>query len=218
MQVHTFTFNDFLEKTYIVSDETLECVIVDPGCHSKKEVGELIDFVEQKKLKPVKIINTHCHVDHVLGVDALKNHFNIKFHASKDDKYLFDNLVPTARNFGIIIRKAPKIDVYISGENTIEFGNSSLQVLEVPGHSVGHLAFYSEKEKFVISGDVLFKDSIGRTDLPGGDLDVLLDSIRTKLLTLPDDVTIFPGHGYNTTISAEKLNNPFLKQEFANKY
>lgn len=211
MQVNTLIFNDFSENTYVIFDETNEAVIIDPGCFYEKEKNALVQYFERKNLKPVKIINTHCHIDHVLGVDFLKEKYGIEFYASKKDEYIFDFLLVSAKMYGLAVDKAPKIDKYIAEGDIISFGNSELKILDVPGHTLGHIAFYSEKEKFVITGDVIFKDSIGRTDLPGGDLDILLDSIKNKLFLLGEDFTVFPGHGEPTNIGTEMMHNPFLR-------
>ena len=210
MQVVKIIFNSFSVNTYVLFDETREAIIIDPGCNSEDEKQELVRFLKEKGLKPVKIVNTHCHIDHILGVDFLKETYNIKFYASKEDEYLIENAIASSEMFGLGLAKAPKIDNYISEKDEITFGNSSLKVLEVPGHCNGHLAFYSDADKFVLTGDVLFKDSIGRTDLPGGDLDVLMDSIFTKILPLGDDYAVLPGHLGNSDIGTERKNNPFL--------
>lgn len=213
MQVNTLVFNDFSENTYVIFDETNDAVIIDPGCYSAKEQEAFVQYLERKQLNPVKIVNTHCHIDHILGVNFLLEKYNIDFYASKEDEYLFDFLLFSAELYGLKINKTPQINHYISEKDTIKFGNSELKILEVPGHTKGHLAFYTQKEKFVITGDVLFKDSIGRTDLPGGDLDILLNSIRNKLFKLGEDFTVFPGHGEITNIGTEIMHNPFLRIE-----
>ncbi len=211
MQVDKLVFNSFSVNTYIVSDETGEAIIIDPGCHSDSEKESMVKFLKDKNLKPVKIVNTHCHIDHILGVDFLKDTYGLDFYACKNDEYLFDFLQASAQMFGFYNVSAPKIDAYVAQNDYITFGNSKLKVLEVPGHTAGHVAFYSEVDKFVIVGDVLFKGSIGRTDLPGGDLDELIDSIRNKLFPLGDECVVFPGHGDETNIGGEVMYNPFLR-------
>jgi hydroxyacylglutathione hydrolase len=210
MQVVKIIFNSFSVNTYVLFDETKEAIIIDPGCNSPEEKQKFAEFFKEKGLKPVKIVNTHCHIDHILGVDFMKDTFGIEFYASKDDEYLIENAMISSEMFGLGLAKAPKIDNYISEKDEIKFGNSSLKILEVPGHCNGHLAFYSDVDKFVITGDVLFKDSIGRTDLPGGDLDVLMNSIFTKILPLGDDYAVLAGHMGNSDIGTERKNNPFL--------
>ncbi|MBN2662065.1 MAG: MBL fold metallo-hydrolase [Bacteroidales bacterium] len=210
MQIKQLTFNAFFENTYIVFDETNEAIIIDPGMNSDRENQKIVDFINKNNLKPVKIVNTHCHIDHILGIDFLKETYLIECYSGKNDEYLLADAIEKANMFGLKLKKAPQIDNYISEKDEIIFGNSKLKILDVPGHTSGHIALYSLKDKFVITGDVLFKDTIGRTDLPGGDLDQLLNSIRTKLLSLDDEYTVFAGHGEKTSIGYEKLNNPFL--------
>jgi glyoxylase-like metal-dependent hydrolase (beta-lactamase superfamily II) len=168
------------------------------------------EVLKNQQLKPIAIVNTHLHIDHIFGIDYMKKYYKTELWANEKDSYLLDNAQQTAKMFGFEFEQIPVIDKSISEKDEIKFGNSVLKILEVPGHTLGHLAFYSEIDKFVMTGDVLFKDTIGRTDLPGGDLDTLLNSIRTKLLTLGDDYTVFPGHGLSTNIGVEKRENPFL--------
>ncbi len=210
MRVNRLIYNAFQVNTYVIFDDTKEAIIIDPGMGSADEQKKMLSFLDRNGLKLTKIVNTHCHIDHILGVDFLKTKFGVKFYASKKDEYLFENLPQIAEMYGLDILQAPKIDVYLSENDEITFGNSVLKILEVPGHSTGHLAFYSNEDKFVITGDVLFKDTIGRTDLPGGNLDELMHSIGTKILPLGDDFTIFPGHGAETEIGMERKDNPFL--------
>lgn len=210
MQVKQLVFNAFLENTYVIFDGTKEAIIIDPGMNSDAENKKMVDFINQNNLKPVKIVNTHCHIDHVLGIDFLKETYSIECFSGKNDEYLLTDVVEKADMFGLKLDKTPKIDKYISEKDEIKFGNSTLKILDVPGHTSGHIALYSEEDKFVVTGDVLFKDTIGRTDLPGGNLDQLLNNIRTKLLTLGDEFEVYPGHGEKTSIGYEKLNNPFL--------
>ena len=210
MEIVKIVFNPFAENTYIVFDDTKEAIIFDPGCNSANEKQKIVEYFNKSGLKPVKIINTHCHIDHILGVDFLKETYGIKFYASKDDEYVLDIAVDSAKMYGLNFDKVPVIDHYISELDEITFGNSSLKILEVPGHSKGHLAFYSEKDKFVVTGDVLFKDSIGRTDLPGGNLDILMNSIFKKIIPLGDEFVVLAGHGPDTEIGTERKYNPFL--------
>ena len=210
MKTKKFIFNLFQVNTYVLYDETKEAIIIDPGCSSENEKQQLLDYIKKNELKPIAIVNTHCHIDHVIGVDFLKNYFGIEFWASKDEQYLLDGIVEVAHIYGVEIDKSPIIDKHISAMNEISFGNSKLTVIEVPGHTNGHLAFFSSEDQFVLTGDVLFKDTIGRTDLPGGNLDQLMNSILTQILPLGDEVDVLSGHGPDTTIGAERKNNPFL--------
>ncbi|MEA3452367.1 MAG: MBL fold metallo-hydrolase [Bacteroidota bacterium] len=210
MKISKFVFNLFQVNTFVLYDETKEAIIIDPGCGSDTEKKQLLDFIEKNELKPKAIVNTHCHIDHIIGVDFLKEHYNIEFWANRDDQYLLDIIVEVANMYGVDLDKAPVIDKHISALNEISFGKSKLALIEVPGHTDGHLAFFSPKDQFVLTGDVLFKDTIGRTDLPGGDLDRLMNSILTQILPLGDEVDVLSGHGPDTTIGAERKNNPFL--------
>jgi len=203
-------FNPFSENTYVLHDETGEAVIIDPGCYDKAELKQLYDYIETNTLKPVRIINTHAHIDHVLGVAAVKLKYNIPFSLHRIDEPLLKAVKTYASNYGFTHFDEPEIDSYIDEGDTVTFGNSSLRILFVPGHAPGHVAFVHDEQQFVIGGDVLFRQSIGRTDLPGGDLEILLDSIRTKLFTLADGYTVYAGHMQPTTIGYEKKNNPFL--------
>lgn len=210
IHIETFVFNPFAENTYVLHDETRETVIIDPGCYDKQELTELTDYIETNALKPVQIINTHAHIDHVLGIAALKRKYNIPFSLHALDEPLLKAVKSYASNYGFSGFDEPEIDKYLAEGDTVQFGNSSLKVIFVPGHAPGHIAFVNEEQRFVIGGDVLFHTSIGRTDLPGGDHNQLLMSIRNKLFTLPDDYTVYPGHMQLTTIGFEKKNNPFF--------
>lgn len=210
MNIKSFAFNAFQENTFIVSDETGEALIIDAGCYNETEVDALSDYLEENRLKPVKLLNTHCHIDHIVGVNSLKEKFKIPFAASLEDKYLLDTAVQQAMVLGFSITENPTIDENVE-EGVFSFGKSEFQVFAVPGHSVGSLAFYSEKDNFVIVGDVLFNGSIGRTDLPNGDYDTLINSINSKLMVLPKETVVYPGHGPSTTIGKEHDTNPFLK-------
>ncbi len=210
ISIEKFVFNDFQVNTFILSDETKECLIIDPGCFTLEEKAQLLDYCNKNKLKPEKIVNTHCHVDHVLGNAFVINSYNIPAAAHKDDQYLLDGVVEYGQVFGFTVEDPPGINEYLEDNSLVEFGKSQLNVLHVPGHSRGSIALYSPDQKFIIAGDVLFYGSIGRTDLPGGDYDTLINSIKTKILTLPENVIVYPGHGPSTTVKAEINTNPFL--------
>lgn len=210
ISVKKFVFNDFQENTFLVSDDTKECLIVDPGCYSIYEKNELKDYCYSNKLKPVKLINTHCHIDHILGNSFVSKNFNIPTAAHKDDQNMMEGAVEHGQMFGFIAESPSGIDEYLEDGDIVKFGKSELKVFHVPGHSMGSIALYSESQKFLISGDVLFNGGIGRTDLPGGDYNTLINSIKTRILTLPGSVTVYPGHGPSTTVSYEIDTNPFL--------
>jgi hydroxyacylglutathione hydrolase len=210
IKVQKFVFNPFSENSFLLYDETGECVLADMGSYTVDEKKKVLYFIENNRLKPVMIVNTHCHVDHVLGNSFFKNKFKIINAAHADDEFLLENAVETGRIFGLEVEAPPKSDVYLQEGKRLSFGNSFLEVLHVPGHSPGSVALYSKDDNFILTGDVLFNGSIGRTDLPGGDYDTLIRSIREKLLELPDDVLVYCGHGAETTIGEEKVSNPFL--------
>lgn len=203
-------FNSFGVNTYILHDETGECVIIDPANYSEEEDMALRSYIEQHNLTPVLHLNTHCHIDHVLGVHFVKNSYNIPFHAHIEETALLEKAPLMGEVFGFKVKPIPKPDMHLSHNDTVSFGNSELRAIHVPGHSRGSLAFYSGSDGFVITGDALFAGSIGRTDLPGGDYDMLIGSITSNLLSLPPETTIWPGHGENSTIGNELENNPFF--------
>jgi hydroxyacylglutathione hydrolase len=210
MFVHCFTFNAIQENTYLVYDESKECVIIDPGCYSKAEQQTLQDFITAKGLKVVKLLNTHCHVDHVLGNDWVKRTYHVKLHLHPLEEAVLRAVPLYAAMYGFPQYAPAEPDVFIDQSQEIKFGSSTLAILFVPGHSVGHLAFYSPQHNFCISGDVLFYGSIGRTDLPGGDFDTLKNSIYQTMYKLPDETKIYAGHGQPTTIGREKKYNSFF--------
>lgn len=205
-----FVFNPFQENTYLLYDETNECVVIDAGTNETTEQLELITFIEENDLKLVKILNTHCHIDHILGNAFLVDKYKVSSVAHKADIPLLERSNDMAIAFGFRIQKPPMPDVWVNHGDIIEFGNAKLKVIHVPGHSPGCIAFYSEDQGFVVVGDVLFKGSIGRTDLPGGDYDTIIQSISENLFTLPENVVVYPGHGEKTTIGLEKATNPFF--------
>lgn len=210
LHIKCFTFNPFSENMYVLYDETGEAVIIDPGCYEKEERGELFDYIKNQRLKPTKLLNTHCHIDHVLGNSFIKNTYDIPLWFHKDEEPILRAVPTYASNYGFPLYQDSKADHYIREGEMVKFGNTSLESILVPGHAPGHLVFYHEEEKTCIGGDTLFRGSIGRTDLPGGDHETLLHAIKNKLFALPDDVKVYPGHGPATSIGAEKLNNPFV--------
>ncbi|MGB0525010.1 MAG: MBL fold metallo-hydrolase [Flammeovirgaceae bacterium] len=209
IEIKQFTFNPFAENTYLLFDETKACVIIDPGCYEKQEQQELLDYITKKELNVEKVINTHCHIDHVLGNKFCKDTFQVDVLIPPKEEQVLRSVSVYAPIYGFANYQEIPADGFLPEEGEFKFGNSSLKILFVPGHAPGHLAFYAAEQKFCVSGDVLFQGSIGRTDLPGGDHDTLIRSIRTMLFTLPEDTTIYCGHGPRTTIAFEKKHNPF---------
>lgn len=210
IKIDFFTFNPFQENTYILSDDSGECVIIDPGCYDSFEKDELDSFIKNQKLKPVRLLNTHCHIDHVLGNKFVADNYKLQVELNFLEIPLLRAVVDYAPQYGIFCEPSPEPFALINEGDVIKFGNSNLEILFTPGHSPGSICFYNEKEKILIGGDVLFQMSIGRTDLPGGDYETLIKSIREKLFILPDDIKVYPGHGPETNIGFEKRNNPFL--------
>lgn len=211
LQLQRFVFNPLQENTYVLYDSTGECVIIDPGCYEADEKEDLIDFISTNNLTVKMLLNTHGHVDHVLGNAFVKKKYNVHLYLNKKDEPVLKAVKVYAPNYGFFQYQEAEPDEFLEEGDVIKFGQQQLKILFVPGHSPGHVAFYAEDHKVIISGDVLFYNSIGRTDLPGGNFDTLIQSIHKKLFTLPDDVTVYPGHGQETTIGFEKKTNPFCR-------
>lgn len=209
--IQQFICNPFEENTYVLSDETGECVIVDPGCHEPHECDTLKDYIESNGLKPVALLNTHCHIDHVLGNRFVYETYGLRpcFHIL--EKPLLEGAAAWGAGWGIFMQPSPEAGQYLNEKDTVRFGNAELNILFVPGHSPGSIAFHHPIEKWMISGDVLFHMSIGRTDLPGGNHKTLLSSICTQFWPLDPDTIVYPGHGTSTTIGKEKAENPFFQ-------
>ncbi len=209
IHIQSFTFNPFQENTYLVWNDQKECFIIDPGCHDRREEAELVSFIEKNELKPVALLNTHCHIDHVLGNEFVARKFGLSPQIHKLEIPMLNAVGASAQMFGL--NYSPSPEPTILPANSIMLGDEKFEILCVPGHSPGHVAFYHPDSKTLVSGDVLFRKSIGRTDLPGGDMQTLLDSIRDILFVLPEDIKVYAGHMEPTTIGYEKAHNPFLR-------
>ena len=210
INIKKFTFNQVQENTFVAYDETGECVIIDAGCYFENEQQQLDAFISKQQLKPVKLINTHCHFDHIMGVTHCRTKYNIDFEAHESEVPLIEQASEHGDLYNIPMKPVDAPDSFFQEGDQITFGNSFLQVIEAPGHSPGGVVFYNPDQKILIAGDVLFYGSIGRTDLPGGSFERLVGNIKTKLLTLPEETVVYCGHGPETTIGFEKKNNPFL--------
>ena len=211
MNIAIFTFNPFAENTYVLYDESKECIIFDPGCSNRDEQQQLTDFIDSNGLTPVQLINTHCHIDHVLGNKFISEKYNLPLTSHQGESVILAMQPQVSTMYGVPYDPSPEITIFLEDGDSVTFGNTKLKVFFTPGHSPASISFYNEEEGIVLGGDVLFQGSIGRTDLPGGDFDTLAKSIREKLFVLPDDVVVYSGHGPSTTIGVEKRTNPFVK-------
>lgn len=209
LTIRSFTFNAFEENTYVAYDETRAAILIDPGCYAKEEQDELAVFIESKALNVELILNTHGHVDHVLGNFFVKRKFNAPLYIHAADLPVLKSVKSYASNYGFSGYQEVLPDAFLEEGVPVKFGSTALEVLFLPGHSPGHVGFYVPAQKILIAGDVLFYRSIGRTDLPGGNTEILLNSIHQKLFRLPEEVVVYPGHGRATTIGEEKVQNPF---------
>lgn len=211
MKVKIFTFNPYSENTYVLYDESKECVIIDPGAYSMEEQNALYNFVKSEDLNPVLLLNTHAHIDHVLGNKFVYDSFGLKPQMHEAELPYLHAVASYAPQMGFNYQLSPEPEIFLKEEGVVSFGNSELEIIFAPGHSAAHLCFYSKEDDFLIGGDVLFRESIGRTDLPGGNHELLLNSIKSKLWPLPETCVVYPGHGGTTTIGHEKVNNPWLR-------
>lgn len=211
LTVQPFTFNPVRENTYVVYNEKGDCCIIDPGCYFASEEQQLTGFIEQNSLKPVLLLNTHCHLDHIFGNRFVHKQYNLLLHLQPLEKAVLEYGPTAGQLWQLPFDNYDAELVFIDEGQTMQIGDEELQILFTPGHSPGSISFYSVAHKFVISGDVLFEGSVGRTDLPGGDFTILEESIKMKLYTLPPDVIVHPGHGDSTTIGDEMKSNPFVK-------
>jgi len=210
INIQTFTFGPFQENTYVLYDSSKECIIIDPGCYDEQERMELADFIETNKLHPVRLLNTHCHIDHVVGNNFVAKKYNLKLEINKHDLGTLHSLMMVARMYNLQAEPSPEPAVFLDEGDIVKFGNSMLEIVFTPGHSPGSITFYNREQKMMIAGDVLFYGSIGRTDLPGGHYQTLIDSIKNKLFPMGDDFVVYNGHGPSTNIGFERKNNPFL--------
>ena len=208
VKVSPFQFNAFQENTFIVSDDNKNCVIIDPGCYEKHEEVELFGFIDTHQLKPLALLNTHAHIDHILGNASVKEKYNIPLYLHKDDITTMQAVASYAHVYGFEKYKiSPDPDEFLIHNSLLTFGSINFKVYHTPGHSVGHVVFFEEANQFVINGDVLFNGSFGRIDLPGGDINTLKNSIFDVMFQLPEDTVVFCGHGPETTIGKEKQDN-----------
>lgn len=210
VKIKQFTFNPFQVNTYILYDDTGECAIIDASCYDKQEKKQLAEFISDQNLKPVAQLLTHCHIDHMLGSRFISKTYKLKPMTHKDSLPFLENSKEYGKVFGFDVDKPIMPDTFLDDGDIIEFGEQALKVIYTPGHAAGSLCFYNEVSGMLFAGDVLFQNSIGRTDLPTGDHDLLIKSILHKLMVLPGGTIVYPGHGPKTTIQEERTTNPFL--------
>jgi len=210
IKIQKFTFNPYQENTYVLYDETGECVIIDPGMNNGSEQNALDSWIKEAGLNPVLLLNTHCHIDHVFGNKFVFDQWGLKPQFHKGELSVLQAVPAYAPQMGMYYELSPEPEVFLGENGKVSFGHSELELIFAPGHSPAHLCFYAAKDGFLIGGDVLFYASIGRTDLPGGNHEQLIANIREKLFLLPDATEVYPGHGPSTSIGFEKQNNPFL--------
>jgi glyoxylase-like metal-dependent hydrolase (beta-lactamase superfamily II) len=210
LNVKVFIFSPIQENTYVLFNEKSECAIIDPGCYFQEEKENLQAFINQENLVPKFLLNTHCHLDHVFGNRFIAETFGLVLHLHKKEESMLQMAPASGLMFNVPFDNYQGDFIFLKEGDSIFLGHDKLEVIEAPGHSPGSICFYCREQRFIISGDVLFENSIGRTDLPGGDHQTLLNSIRQKLFTLPDDVIVYNGHGPQTTIGREKKYNPFV--------
>lgn len=211
MEIQHFTFNPFQENTYLLINEKKECIIIDPGCYFEEERKHLLTYIEKEGLKVTRLLNTHCHIDHIFGNRLVVKTYGVGLEMHPQDKIVLDRSPEIGKMYNIPFEPSPEPVRFLEDGEKILFGDDELEVLLTPGHSPGSVCFYAAGQQFLIGGDVLFFQSIGRTDLPGGSHQTLINSIQKKLFVLPDEVKVYPGHGQSTTIGYEKQHNPFLR-------
>lgn len=205
-----FTFSPVQENTYVLYNEQNKAIIIDPGCYFTAEQETLKKFIEDTQLEPVRLLNTHCHLDHVFGNKWVSETWNLELHLHAGEEQMLQLAPLSGEKWGLPFRNYSGPLHFLEEGDTIRLGNDALKVILAPGHSPASICFYCEEQGFLIGGDVLFRESIGRTDLPGGNHETLLKNIREKLFVLPDEVVVYPGHGPSTTIGYEKRHNPFF--------
>ncbi len=208
--IAAFCFNPFQENTYVISNHNKECWIIDPGCFNLQEQEVLTGYIEENALKPVKLLNTHCHLDHIYGNKFISDEYNLELGVHEKELPILERADATARMFGVKIPEKCEVGYFIKEGDQLQLGESIFDVLFTPGHSPGSICFSNKEELYAIVGDVLFQGSIGRTDLPGGDHYTLIKSIKTQLLVLNEATRIYNGHGASTTIGEEINTNPYL--------
>lgn len=211
LQIKSFVFSPIQENTYLLHNELKECVIIDPGCYFDEEKNALQDFITKSGLKPKMLLNTHCHLDHVFGNKFISETYRLTLHLHEKEKQVLSFAPTSGLMYNMPFDNYSGEFIFLKEGDKILLGDDALEIIEAPGHSPGSICFYCKKQHFLIGGDVLFQRSIGRSDLPGGNHQTLLNSIRQKLFVLPEETIVYSGHGQPTSIGVEKLYNPFLQ-------
>jgi glyoxylase-like metal-dependent hydrolase (beta-lactamase superfamily II) len=210
LKIKSFVFSPIQENTYLIYNEFNDCIIIDPGCYFPHEKDELAAFITQSGLKPQMLLNTHCHLDHVFGNKFVAEKYKLTLQLHEKEKLLLDYAPTSGLMYDLPFDNYAGPYIYLKEGDTVKLSEDELKVVEAPGHSPGHICFYCEKQHFIISGDVLFNRSIGRTDLPGGNHQILIKNIKEKLFVLPEQTIVYSGHGPETNIGDEMKYNPFL--------
>lgn len=210
LTLQRFTFNPFEENTYLLINEAKQALLIDPGMFSAEEEKILADYIQENQITVQNILLTHTHLDHIFGLKHAVEKYHVPFYLHADDIVIYKNASQSAMRFGIAI-ELPKQDFELFFSDEFIFGQEKIKLIHAPGHSPGSVCFYLQNEKILIGGDVLFNMSVGRADLPGGDYDTLIKSIQTKIFTLANETLVYPGHGPETNIGFEKMNNPFFR-------
>ncbi len=211
LALKSFTFSPVQENTYVLYNEQKQCCIIDPGCYFPEERDELKMFIKKTDLSPVLLLNTHCHLDHVFGNKFVHDTWGLNLHIHTKEKPVLDFAPQSGLMYQLPFNNYDGPLVYLKEGKNINIGEEELEIRFTPGHSPGSVSFYHKAGGFIIGGDVLFNGSVGRTDLPGGNMDILINSIQTQFFILPDETKVYSGHGPVTTVGFEKMNNPFVK-------
>lgn len=211
IQIKTFTCNPYQENTYLLYDEEGNCAIIDPGMYGSEEETMVSSYIDENKLTPVLLLNTHCHIDHVLGNKYVSDTYGLMPQFHEGELPVLIEVQNYAPQMGIRYEVSPIGETFLQDSGEINLGKHTLKIIFAPGHSPAHVCFYNSEQNFLIGGDVLFQRSVGRTDLPGGNHQQLMESIQKNIYTLPEETIVYPGHGPETTVGFEKKNNPFIR-------
>ncbi|MEO6329664.1 MAG: MBL fold metallo-hydrolase [Ginsengibacter sp.] len=209
-EIKTFTFNPVEENTYVLFNKKKECIIIDPGCYFDEEKEALKLFIDSENLTPTILLNTHCHLDHIFGNKFIAETYGLTLHLHKNEEAMLQMAPASGLMFNLPFDNYQGEFIFLKETDSLKSGEDKLEIIDTPGHSPGSISVYCRNQDFIISGDVLFENSIGRYDLPGADHQALLNSIKQKLFLLPDEVVVYAGHGNKTTIGKEKKYNPYL--------